>query len=100
MGEKLRPKYIVQRIGDDGEVIGPVMRSTDPHDIDSPFVLMPRKDPAAYYALLNYAQVCETDLGNEIHAWLRRVVEAPAEYGTQGGRNRVAMKLRQMELFT
>lgn len=98
--KKLRPKYHVQRIDREGDVIGPLMKSTDPDDIDSPFVLMPRKDPAAFYALMNYAQVCEDDLALEIREWLEKVVEAPVQYGSQGNRNRVHMKLKQMRLFT
>lgn len=109
MSEKLRPKYVVFRIDEEkGEdlkhsampsVVSPPMLSTDPDNIDSPFVLMPRKDPAAFYALLNYAQVCELDLAAEIRVWLDKVVEALPVYGTQGNRNRVHMKLRQMDLI-
>jgi len=99
MGEKLRPKYRVFRITDSGLNAKPEMLSTDPENVDSPFVLMPRKDPAAYFALLSYAQVCETNLANEIHVWLEKIVRAPAIYGTQGNRNRVKMKLKQMEFF-
>ncbi len=99
--KKLRPRYLVQKYREeDGQLSGPRMKSTDPDDVDSPFVLMPRKDPAAYYALLNYAQACEPDLADEIREWLEKVVAAPAQYGTQGNRNRVHMKMKQMRLFT
>ena len=108
MGEKLRPKYMVYKIvsvppstGTAEVVVSKIgMLSTDPDNVDSPFVLMPRKDPAAYYALLNYAQVCEEDLAAEIRVWLEKVVKASPEYGTQGERNRVAMKLKQMEIIS
>ncbi len=104
--KKLRPKYTVQRVDEIDSPGGPLVKvgepmlSTDPENVDSPFVLMPRKDPAAFYALLNYAQACEPDLAGEIREWLEKVVEAPAQYGTQGNRNRVHMKLKQMRLFT
>ena len=100
--KKLRPKYMVHKCKPDGTMLNITegMKSTDPDDVDSPFVLMPRKDPAAYYALLNYAQACEPDLAVEIHEWLEKVVRAPAKHGTQGERNRVHMKLKQMRLFT
>ena len=104
-GKKLRPKYQVQKIVGDKpmEVYGlegPKMLSTDPDNVDSPFVLMPRKDPAALYALLSYAQVCESDLATEIHGWLEKVVRAPVQYGSQGERNRIHMKLKQIRLFS
>jgi len=109
--KKLRPKYVVFRVVDEKiasggtplvqDIIkGTPMLSTDPDDVDSPFVLMPRKDPAAYYALLNYAQACEADLAYEIREWAEKIVKAPPVCGTQGMRNRVEMKLKQMRLFT
>lgn len=101
--KRLRPKYFVTRFeGEpaDATVVGKRMLASDPEDVDSPFVLLPRKDPAAYFALLNYAQACETDLGAEIRLWLDRIVEAPPVFGTQGDRNRIAMKKKQMDLFT
>ncbi|KKN07145.1 hypothetical protein LCGC14_1070050, partial [marine sediment metagenome] len=76
------------------------MRATDPDDVDSPFVLLPRKDPAAFYALLSYAQVCEDSLAREIHVWLDKIAEASPLYGSQGGRNRVAMRKKQMDLYS
>lgn len=97
---RLRPKYLVFKINEAGETEGDGMPATDPDDIDSPFVLMPRKDPAAFYALLNYAQACENDLAADIRVWLQKVIEAPAKYGTQGERNRVAMRMKQMDLIT
>lgn len=100
MGSKLRPKYMTYKIQENGSLSSIGMKSTDPESVDSPFVLMPRKDPAAYYALLCYAQVCEEELAREIRVWLEKVVEAPPVYGTQGERNRVHMKLKQMELIS
>ncbi len=104
--KKLRPKYTVQRVDEIDSPGGPLVKvgepmlSTDPENVDSPFVLMPRKDPAAFYALLNYAKVCEDDLAFEIREWLEKVIEAPPVFGTQGLRNRVVMKLKQMRLFS
>ena len=101
--KRLRPKYFVTRFegeGSDVTLVGERMRSTDPDNVDSPFVLMPRKDPAAFYALLNYAQACEPCLAAEIRVWLEKVVRAPAVLGTQGGRNRITMNLRQMDICT
>ena len=98
--KKLRPKYNVQRIDEDGDVVGALIKSTDPDNVDSPFVLMPRKDPAAFYALLNYAKVCEPDLASEIREWAEKIIEAPPIFGTQGLRNRIEMKLKQLRLFS
>jgi len=100
MAGKLRPKYKVYRLDENDTVVGVGMLSVDLDDVDSPFVLMPRKDPAAYYALLGYAQVCEEDLASEIRNWLLKVVKAPVAYGTQGERNRVEMTLKQMEAMS
>jgi len=91
-GKYLRPKYAVSRIEKAGEYLGPIMKSTDPDDVDSPFVLMPRKDPVAFSAMLTYARYCEPGLGNEIKAWLRKVASADVVTGTQGMRNQKAMK--------
>lgn len=98
--KKLRPKYRVQRIDEEGDLIGPPMSSTDPDNVDSPFVLMPRKDPAAFYALMNYANACEPDLALEVYEWAEKIIEAPPIFGTQGLRNRIEMKLKQLRLFT
>jgi len=98
--KKLRPKYDVQRIGPRGNLIGSRMESTDPEDIDSPFVLMPRKDPAAFHAMMAYAQVCEPVLAAEIRVWLGKIADVEPEYGTQGLCNYVHMKHRQIELFS
>jgi len=100
MGERLYPKYNVQKVGSKGELIGPRMHATDPDDVDSPFVLMPRKDPAAYYALLQYAQVCEEDLAREIRVWAEKIAEAPPVFGTQGARNHTHQRVRMMEMIT
>ncbi len=95
--EKLRPKYLVTRIKDDGVPASFSQRSTNPEDPSSPFVLMPMKDPAAYEAMFFYAQLCEPDLAAEIRDWLRLIAEAPPLYGTQGVRNRMAIRLRQID---
>lgn len=110
MAKKLRPKYVLFRIDEEklGEemagstpsVTSPPMLSTNPDDVDSPFVLMPRKDPAAFYALCAYAQACESDLRIEIVEWLEKIVEVDPVYGTQGSRNRKEMKLKQIDLST
>ena len=92
MADKLRPKYELQRVGPLGDLIGSRMKSTDPEDIDSPFVLMPRKDPAAFLALLTYSVCCELDLATEIQDWLIKIAEAEPKYGTQGARNHIFMK--------
>ena len=99
----VRPKYQVQRLKNTGpeevcELVGKPMLATDPEDIDSPFVLMPRKDPAAYEAVRIYAMMCEPQLGNEIRTWLRKVIESEPVYGTQGKRNRAAMRMRFLNL--
>lgn len=87
MGERLRPKYIVYRKDDHGLATGEAMQSTDPEDIDSPFVLMPRKDHAAYLALIVYAKYCEPDLRAELALWLGKIADAGPKLGTQGMRN-------------
>ena len=94
----LRPKYIVQRTltieGPDGPIKadGKKMVSTDPDDIDSPFVLFPRKDPAAFNAMLAYMQSCEPDLAAEIRDWMHKISQADPVFGTQGKRNMIAMR--------
>ena len=92
MADKLRPKYELQRVGPLGDLIGSRMKSTDPEDINSPFVLMPRKDPAAFMAMLTYSVCCEPDLATEIRDWLNKIAEAEPKYGTQGARNHIFMK--------
>ncbi len=99
MGSKLRPKYKVFRILDNGMGVLPEMLSAEPDNVDSPFVLMPHKDPAACYALLAYAQVCEDDLAVEICEWAKKIVSAPPKYGSQGERNRVHMKIKQLGIM-
>lgn len=93
---KLRPKYIVVKIGVDGKMSGSKMKSTDSEDVDSPFVLMPRKDPAAYEAMRAYMVFCEPQLANEIRAWLRKIAQAEPVYGTQGSRNRTAIRMKML----
>lgn len=86
--KKLRPKYMVKKILDlDAMETGTPIASTDPEDIDSPFVLMPRKDPAAYAAMIYYAQCCEPKLAAEIAVWLGKIAAAEPKFGTQGSRN-------------
>ena len=97
--KKLRPKYMVAKIGEDGKLVGPGIPSTDPGDVDSPFVLMPRKDPAAFAALVTYGQNCEEDLSGEIKEWLEKVAKAPAAYGSQGERNRAFIRFRQVKVL-
>ena len=89
---KLRPKYLVTKVGEED-----TMKSTDPNDIDSPFVLMPRKDPAAFSALIYYAQCCEPKLGAEIAQWLSDIAKAPPAFGTQGFRNFMNMRIAAIE---
>lgn len=96
---RLRPKYHVQKlIRYGGEVIRApsnstkIHASTNPDSVDSPFVLMPRKDPAAFAAMLTYMRYCEPELASEIRVWLEKIAAAPAEYGTQGQRNITHMK--------
>lgn len=95
--QRLRPKYIVRKIEPGVEVV-PLqpgdMASTNPDDVDSPFVLMPRKDPAAFLAMTTYAQYCEPQLRAEIGDWLSKIAKAPPIYGTQGARNYESIRLR------
>jgi len=88
--KKLRPKYIVRKIPSGADIKSlPAgsMLSTDPEDVNSPFVLMPRKDPAAFAAMIYYAQCCEPKLAVEIAEWLSKIAAAPPAFGTQGIRN-------------
>lgn len=89
--KKLRPKYEVRRMMggplDPAQTLGPPMASTDPGNADSPFVLMPRKDPAAYAAMIAYAQCCEPSLAAEIAEWLNWIAKTPPVFGSQGTRN-------------
>ena len=96
--KKLRPKYTVFKLGQLGKPVIPGQKSTDPEDPSSPFVLMPQKDPAAFQAMVVYAQCCEQDLGDEIKDWLYTIAEEPPELGTQGVRNRKAMLNRVIHL--
>lgn len=93
---RLRPKYGVSRLSEDGKAVGVPLLSTNPEDVDSPFVLAPRKDPAAFAAMVAYARMCEPSLANEIKAWLRKIVVAPVVYGTQGERNLKAVRLKAL----
>ncbi len=112
----LRPKYIVAKLPEaENKTVCEVtccekdsnipiqidsMAATDPSNVDSPFVLMPRKDPAAFLAMLTYMQHCEPDLAEEIHEWLNRMTEAGPEYGTQGTRNWITVRERIIRLAT
>lgn len=98
MAGKLRPKYRVFRIRDAGLGVEPEMLATEPDDVDSPFVLMPRKDPAAFRALICYALYCEPDLRAEIASWLHKIADAEPVLGTQGARNYMAIKTKEIEL--
>lgn len=80
---KLYKKYAVYRIGDSR-----FWQSVDTKNVDSPFVLMPRKDPAAMLALECYADSCEPELRREIKHWIQRIKRAPKILGTQGRRNK------------
>lgn len=98
--KRLRPKYIVEKIqeGDkEGFLHSGQMLSTNPNDVNSPFVLMPRKDPAAYAAMIYYAQVCEPKLALEIVEWLAKIAMAPPEFGTQGIRNFATTRAAALE---
>jgi len=96
--DKLRPKYMVYGMMN-GRMTGIGMPSVIPSDPDSPFVLMPRKDPAAFNAVMTYARYCEPDLAAEIRDWLREIANAPAEYGTQGARNLKNMRLDAIDML-
>jgi len=72
------------------------MISTDPDNVDSPFVLMPRKDPAAFAAMIMYAHYCEKGLAEEIKDWLTKVAMAPTICGSQGERNRRHLDLKAL----
>ncbi len=82
----LYQKYEVWRkggkIGSEG-----MMLSVDTQDVDSPFVLKPRKDPAAMKALECYADFCELELSKQIKRWIQLIKKAPKVVGTQGKRN-------------
>lgn len=88
----LRPKYYVAKLGHDGsQTVLPA--STQVEDMTAPFVLIPGKDPAAFYAMLTYAKWCEPDLASEIYEWLESILDAMPQLGTQGRRN-LAQELR------
>jgi hypothetical protein len=92
----LRPKYLVSKIlspTTGGLDVALPMQSTDPNNVDSPFVLMPRKDPAAFAALVYYAQVCEPQLAQEIAEWLDKIAHAEPVFGTQGMRNFASVRI-------
>lgn len=88
---KLYPKYMVGKAVNGTIDACSLIEATNPDNIDSPFVLFPRKDPAAITALKAYASVCNPALAAEIREWLTKVVEAKPEFGTQGTRNYQAM---------
>lgn len=81
---KLYEKYLVYQKG----VQNSGKSSVDVLDVDSPFVLMPRKDPAAMVALECYSDFCEPELAREIKRWIQRIKQAPKILGTQGKRNK------------
>ncbi len=87
MAGTLRPKYAVYRLDGEGSLAGEPMLATDPSNVDSPFVIFPRKDPAAFHALLAYAAVCEKGLRAEIISFAEDVAQSDPAFGTQGTRN-------------
>ena len=87
MAGTLRPKYVVYRVGEDKGRVGSDMLATEPSDVDAPFVIFPRKDPAAFHALLSYAAVCEKGLRAEILLWAEKIAVCDPDFGTQGARN-------------
>lgn len=96
--KRLRPKYSVFRMTKDGKVdpTAVCMISTDPNNVDSPFVLMPRRDPAAFNAMVTYANYCEPVLASRIKGWLTKIARAEPVYGTQGIRNREHMRMMML----
>ena len=97
----LRPKYIVKKIADADAINidqmplpADVMLATNPNDVDSPFVLLPRKDPSAFAALVTYSQVCEPQLAQEIAEWLEKVADAEPRFGSQGARNYASVRMQ------
>lgn len=95
---RLRPKYMVFRIDEDtgAMIVEGAMPATDPENIDSPFVLKPRKDPAAFVAMIAYTMTCEPDLAQEIREFLHKIAEAPPVFGTQGERNYKAFRTKSI----
>lgn len=93
MAGTLRKKYLVYRV----DVQEEPTYSTDPNDTSSPFVLFPRKDPAAFSALLTYSMMCEEGLGMEIREFLGQIAAAEPVFGTQGTRNLKAMRARAVK---
>ena len=81
---KLYKKYIVYKFG----IRNGGIFSVDVGDVNSPFVLMPRKDPVAMTALECYASFCEPELRRQIEQWVQRIKKAPKILGTQGKRNK------------
>lgn len=65
--------------------------SVDVDNAESPFVLFPRKDPAALVALKCYALNCEPALALDIRQWIALIRKADEalgkQFGTQGKRN-------------
>jgi len=94
--KKLRPKYMVYKIDGDGKAVSRNMKSTDPDDVNSPFVLLPRKDPAAFIALASYASACESGLAVEIREFLEKISLSNPMLGTQGARNFSAIMKRMI----
>ena len=88
---KLYAKYSIHRLRPTPENKVPqstlLPNSVDIDNINSPFVLMPRKDPVAMIALECYADACESRLAKEIKKWIQQIKQAPKVLGTQGRRN-------------
>lgn len=87
---KLRPaSQLLTKEGRKSTLIG---SSVDVDNAESPFVLFPRKDPAALVALKCYALNCEPELAQDIRQWIELIRRADQmlgkQYGTQGERNK------------
>ena len=98
MGDILRPKYLVYKLDETGNLTGLGLEATNPEYVDSPFVLMPRKDPAAFRAMVCYANFCEPGLRIEIVDWLNKIADADPVFGSQGARNAVEMRFQEIRL--
>ena len=93
----LRPKYKVVKITEADKPVSQTMMSTDPENINSPFVIFQRKDPAAFHAMLLYSTLCEVGLGMEIRAFCEKIAKADPVYGTQGVRNWRMMQMTNIK---
>lgn len=94
----LYSKYGVFKLHEpSNEVSSPsILKSANTEDVDAPFVLFPRKDPAAFMAMVRYAQICDPQLSNDINMWLAKIALSKPEYGTQGARNLTQIRMLQI----